>query len=78
MGIFFPNRIEDLIKHETEISTSITLCRLLLEFPVLNEIYLGVTAENKKFSRDDIVNLIRLKSHITYVKEENTDCCRLV
>jgi hypothetical protein len=23
MGIFFPNRIEDLIKHETEISTSI-------------------------------------------------------
>ena len=23
MGVFFPNRIEDLIKHETEISTSI-------------------------------------------------------
>ena len=40
------------------------MCRLLLEFPVLNEIYLGVTAENKKFSRDDIVNLLRLKSHI--------------
>ena len=40
------------------------MCRLLLEFPILNEIYLGVTAENKKFSRLDIVNLLRLKSHI--------------
>lgn len=41
------------------------MCRLLLEFPVLNEIYLGVTAENKKYAREDITNLLRLKSHIT-------------
>jgi hypothetical protein len=41
------------------------MCRLLLNFPVLNEIFLGVTAENKNFSRDDIVNLLKSKSHIT-------------
>ena len=40
------------------------MCRLLLEFPILNEIYLGVTAENKKFLREDIMKLLRLKSHI--------------
>lgn len=41
------------------------MCRLLLEFPVLNEIYLGVTAENKKFARKDIINLLQSKSHIS-------------
>ncbi|MEP6576012.1 MAG: hypothetical protein ABJB85_06265 [Nitrososphaerota archaeon] len=40
------------------------MCRLLLDFPVLNEIFLGVTAENKKFSRNDIIHLLKSKSHI--------------
>ena len=41
------------------------MCRLLLDFPVLNEMFLGVTAENKKFSRNDNIRLLRSKSHIT-------------
>ncbi len=41
------------------------MCRLLLDFPVLNEIFLSVTAENKKFSRNDIIHLLKSKSHIT-------------
>ena len=41
------------------------MCRLLLDFPVLNEIYLAVTVEKRRFSRDDIIHLITSKSHIT-------------
>jgi hypothetical protein len=41
------------------------MCRLLLDFPILNEIFLGVTVENKNFSRGDIVNLLKSKSHLT-------------
>ncbi len=41
------------------------MCRLLLDFPILNEIFVSVTAEKKIFSRQDIINLLRLKSHIT-------------
>lgn len=41
------------------------MVRLLLDFPVLNEIFLGVTAENRRYSRNDIIHLLKLKSHIT-------------
>lgn len=41
------------------------MCRLLLEFPLLNEIFLGVTVQKKRFSRQDVVNLLKSKSNIT-------------
>lgn len=41
------------------------MCRLLLDFPILNEIFLVVTAEMRRFSRQDIIQLLKTKSQIT-------------
>ena len=54
------------------------MCRLLLNFPVLNEIFLGVTAENKNYSREDIVNLLKIQvpyNGCNSVEADANSCC---
>jgi hypothetical protein len=51
MGIFFPNRIEDLIKHETEISTSIQDLRVKI-YCVYNKLDFESIREEQRQSLD--------------------------
>jgi hypothetical protein len=42
------------------------ICKLLLEFPIINEIFLQICIDKTKvFSRNDIIELLKKKSHIT-------------
>lgn len=42
------------------------ICKLLLEFPVMHDIFLQISIDpSKSYGRSDIVNLLRQKSHLT-------------
>lgn len=42
------------------------VCKLLLEFPIINEIFLQISIDKTKiFSRNDIIELLNKRSHIT-------------
>ncbi len=42
------------------------ICKLLLEFPIMHEIFLQISIDSRKsFSKNDIIELLRQRSHIT-------------
>ena len=42
------------------------VCKLLFEFPIINEIFLQISIDKTKiFSRSDIIELLKKRSHIT-------------
>jgi hypothetical protein len=42
------------------------VCKLLLEFPIINEIFIQISIDRTKvFTRNDIIELLKKKSHIT-------------
>jgi hypothetical protein len=42
------------------------ICKLLLEFPIINEIYIQISIDRTKLiTRNDIIELLKKKSHIT-------------
>jgi hypothetical protein len=41
------------------------MCKLLLEFPVMHEIFMLLTIEQKVVSKLDIIELLKATSHLT-------------
>ena len=42
------------------------ICMLLLEFPIVNEVFIDISSDrNKVVSKQDIMELLRKKSHLT-------------
>jgi hypothetical protein len=48
MGVFFPNRIEDLVKHETEISASIQDLTVKIFCSYNNLDFMSLTEEQRQ------------------------------
>ena len=56
---------EEFLKLSAE-KKSNYVCKLLLEFPIMNEIFIQISIDkNKIISRNDIIELLKKKSHIT-------------
>ena len=42
------------------------ICKLLLEFPIVNEIFIDISSDrNKTTTKQDIIEMLRKKSHLT-------------
>ena len=56
---------EEFLKLSAE-KKSNYVCKLLLEFPIINDIFIQISIDkNKVISRNDIIELLKKKSHIT-------------
>ena len=56
---------EEFLKLSSEQKSNF-VCKLLLEFPIINEIFLQISIDKTKvFTRNDIIELLKKKSHIT-------------
>jgi hypothetical protein len=61
---FITNRGEKIIKLPAEQKANY-MCKLLLEFPVMHEIFMLLTIEQKVVSKLDIIDLLKATSHLT-------------
>ncbi len=57
-------RGEKVIKLPAE-QKSNYICKLLLEFPVMHEIFMLLTIDHKIISKNDIIEMLTAKSHLT-------------
>jgi hypothetical protein len=56
---------EEFLKLPSE-KRSNFICKLLLEFPIVNEVFIDISSDrNKVVSKQDIMELLRKKSHLT-------------
>jgi hypothetical protein len=56
---------EEFLKLPSE-KRSNFICKLLLEFPIVNELFIDISSDrNKVVSKQDIMELLRKKSHLT-------------
>ena len=59
------NKGEEYLKLSAEKKSNF-ICRLLLEFPIINEIFIQISSDSDNvFSKQDIIELLNKKSHLT-------------
>ena len=59
------NKGEEYLKLSAEKKSNF-ICRLLLEFPIINEIFIQISSDSDKvISKQDIIELLKRKSHLT-------------